>query len=322
MKKPSLSLILKAGFVGALLYFLFQKGLLSIEETKRALAEWQYVLPAVAGIASCSILGVVRWNWLLRAQGIHLPFKRTAQLTFVGMFFNIALPGAVSGDLVKAFYIGKEVEGARASAFGSILFDRMAGISALALVASGALLFSMDVERFTALRPLIFGAGLVTLAAYGYLFLVKPDHDPLLRFLRALERRFPRAGSLVRIYEGVRTYHHHPGTVLRVLAISLVIHWIVGWSCLQFAHALGEHHLSVRLLYVVVPLGLLVTAIPVMPAGVGTGHVAFAYLFKLLDSEAGGNVFSLFALTNILVGMIGGIVYLRFKAKEAPLPPA
>ncbi len=322
MKKPSVGLILKVAFVGALLYFLSRKGFLSLAETGRALAEWQYMVPAYAAILLCSFLGIARWKWLLDAQGIHLTWKRAAQLTFVGNFFNIALPGAVSGDLVKAFYIGREVEGARSRAFGSILFDRVAGISALALVASGAMFFSLDDVRVQGLRTIIFASGLATLAGYAYLFLIKPDHDPVLRLLRQLERRFPRAGSLVRIYEGVRTYHAYPATVLRVLLLSLAIHWLVGWACLQFAHALGEEFLSVRLLYVVVPLGLLVTAIPVMPAGVGTGHAAFVFLFKLLGSERGADVFSLFALAQITIGMLGGLVYLRFRAKEAPMPSA
>ena len=50
-----------------------------------------------------AFLGPIRWQLLLRAQGIKLSMGRTAQLTLIGNFFNIALPGAVSGDFVKAF---------------------------------------------------------------------------------------------------------------------------------------------------------------------------------------------------------------------------
>ena len=34
-------------------------------------------------------------------------------------------------------------------------------------------------------------------------------------------------------------------------------------------------------LLVVVPLGLVITAIPILPGGVGTGHVAFSTFFQL-----------------------------------------
>jgi hypothetical protein len=52
----------------------------------------------------------------------------------------------------------------------------------------------------------------------------------------------------------------------------------------------------------------------VAPAGLGTGHFAFAFLFGLLGSQRGGDVFSLYALCNILVGAIGGVIYMRFRS--------
>jgi uncharacterized membrane protein YbhN (UPF0104 family) len=80
-----------------------------------------------------------------------------------------------------------------------------------------------------------------------------------------------------------------------------------------FAQALGEQTLVFRSLFVVVPLGLLVTAVPVTPAGVGTGHGAFGYLFGLLGSTVGANVFSFVLLSNIVFAAAGGLVYLRYK---------
>jgi uncharacterized membrane protein YbhN (UPF0104 family) len=121
---------------------------------------------------------------------------------------------------------------------------------------------------------------------------------------------------VTQIYFGLRHYHNHRRTVLEVLALSVVIHLLVGWVCWHYAAALGETNLSLLALYVVVPLGLLVTAVPIAPAGVGTGHAAFLFLFGLLGCQRGADVFTLYALSNILLGAIGGIVYLRFRSHE------
>jgi uncharacterized protein (TIRG00374 family) len=240
-------------------------------------------------------------------------------LSFVGNFFNIALPGAVSGDFMKAFYLGKEVSGHRGSAFGAILFDRVAGLSALVLVSAGAAIFGHDhLARSVILgtRPFIVFAAIGVLIFYTYLFLVREHHDPFLSILKMIEARIPKLSAIVRIYRGLRHYHNHRMTVVNVLAISLVIHLLVGWVCLQFASALGEGTLHLLPIYVVVPLGLLVTAVPVAPAGVGTGHAAFSYLFNLLGSARGADIFTLFALSNLCIGALGGIVYLRFKSHQ------
>ena len=134
-----LKIFLKSFFVVGLLYFLVKKGFISVQATSQALQEWHVILPAIGALFVTSALGVIRWQWLLQAQNVHLPWSKTFQLTYIGTFFNIALPGAVSGDFVKAFYVGQILKGQKSKVFGTILLDRVAGLSALVLVSAGAL---------------------------------------------------------------------------------------------------------------------------------------------------------------------------------------
>jgi uncharacterized protein (TIRG00374 family) len=312
-------LFLKVAFVFGLLLLLVKKGFISVEQTHRALERWDLMVPAFFVICLTAVIGVFRWNILLKAHDIHLPFSRVFQLTFVGNFFNIALPGAVSGDFVKAMYVGKE-SGLKTKAFGSIVFDRVAGLSALVVLSATAFLIeytSMQGSAFLkAIQLTISVAALAVIVFYAYLFLVREKHDPLLIFFRHLGARFPKLIFFASVYEALRHYHNHRIAVLKVLVLSLCIHLMVGWLFLQFAMALGVTDIPLIALYVIVPLGLLVTSIPVMPAGVGTGHAAFLYLFSLLGSQRGADVFSLYALSQIMIGAFGGLVYLRFKSHE------
>jgi uncharacterized protein (TIRG00374 family) len=319
--KSKLVPVLKLLFVTGLMYFLIKKGFISVQATQQALLQWQKVLPAVAVMFACTALGVCRWQLLLKAQDIHLTWIRTFQLTMVGNFFNIALPGAVSGDFVKAFYIGKEIKGQRSKAFGSILFDRVAGLSALILVSGGALALGLSTflhsPLFSAIQMLIELGAACVIAFYAYLFLVKEKRDPLLKCFRLIEEKLPQFGAITRIYESIRNYHAHRTEVLKALALSVLVHLATGWCFLSFAQALGDHHIRLLSAYVVVPLGLLVTAIPIAPAGIGTGNIAFLYFFHLIGSERGADVFSLVALTNITIGALGGLIYFRFKSDES-----
>ncbi len=315
---------LKALFVFGLLYFLVKKGFISVELTRQAFGHWQLMTAGLLLFGFNFFLGAVRWHWLLQAHGLRLRFLRTLELTLVGNFFNIALPGAVSGDFVKAFYVGKDIGGKRSQAFGSILFDRVAGLSALVFVSGVAMTAGyssfissgVGVGVIRALRPFLVTSVLVVVAFYSYLFLVRDHHDPVLRVMRRLEKTLPKLHALTQIYLGLRYYHHHRGTVLKVFILSVFIHTLVGLSLLLFAGALGETTLPVLGLYTVFPLGLLITAIPVAPAGVGTGHYAFAQLFKLISSERGADVFTLMAISNLFFGGLGGLVYLRFRAHD------
>ncbi len=332
-KKPSvlkktISLALKLLFVGVVFYFLGKKGFISLSEIQRAITQLDRIIPATLALFTAVLLSTLRWQWLLQAQNIHLKLSRVCQLVFIGQFFNVALPGAVSGDFVKAFYIANEIQGQRARAFGSILFDRIVGLSALVLVSAGALGLNLVMAEhiqeflgtalFKGIQVFLSIAAVSVVIFFSYLFLLKEHHDPVSKLLKHLETKFSKLGSITRIYIGIRHYHHHRWTVTKALLLSVLIHLSVGYSCIQFAYALGETQLSVLSLYTVVPLGLLVTAVPIAPAGVGTGHVAFGGLFHLLGSQRGADVFSFYVLVQLLQGAVGGLVYLRFKGAKLP----
>lgn len=326
MKSSIIKNTLKIVFVVGLLYFLSRKGFISLQATRAAFMHWPNIAFAFAMMGVNVLLGAVRWQWLLRAQNIRLNWIRTIELTFVGNFFNIALPGAVSGDFVKAFYIGKDIPGQRTRAFGSIFFDRLAGLSALALLAAIAMIsglhsFASDAvgaHMLATIRPFILFAGACVVVFYSYLFLVKENHDPVLALCRSAEKLHPKANAITRIYESVRHYHNHRKTVFFVIAISLAIHTLVGTTLLTFANALGETQLNPLAVFVIFPIGLLITAIPIAPAGVGTGHAAFLSLFNLIGSARGADLFTLYALTQIFYGAVGGIFYLRFRSQAIP----
>jgi uncharacterized protein (TIRG00374 family) len=314
---------LKLAFVGLVFWWLAKKNLISIDAFVGGLQQWPLILLGFFALWTCTFISALRWRTLLGAQGIDLSVARILQLHFIGNFFNVALPGAVSGDFVKAFYIGREVAGNRAKAFGSILFDRILGLSALVIVSLVALLIGMEhfigTPVLSGVKAFVILAGIAVFVFYAYLFFVREDHDPLLRLFQSLERKYPKFGSVNRIYLGVRVYHSERGIVFKTLLLACAIHILAGCACLCFAKALGETQIPINGLFVVVPLGLLVTAVPVLPGGVGTGHAAFSFFFHLLGSNRGADIFSYYVLIQLFIGAVGGLVYLRFKAASPAL---
>ena len=122
--------------------------------------------------------------------------------------------------------------------------------------------------------------------------------------------------SINRIYNGIRAYKQHAAITFYSLLVSCVIHIFAASSCILFAAALEgpKKKLPFVAFYALAPLGLLTTAVPIAPAGVGTGHAAFSWLFLLMGYQSGANVFSLFVIYQLLWGALGGFVYLRYKS--------
>ena len=321
--KKILIQLLKISFVLIIFYWLSQKNWISLDALKNGFQNPVYLLVGLLCLMITTFLGAIRWHFLLKAQDIHLNIWRTFQLAWVGLFFNIALPGAVSGDLIKAIYVSKEVTGSRARAMGSILFDRIIGLSALVFVSFFSMLF--ELEKFThtpvlkGIKVFVLTLALGVFIFLSYLFMIRENWDPFLISLKKIESKIKWAGSLTRIYQSIRTYHHQKKSVLFVLFISVIIQLLCSYACLNFIYALGGEIPALNSIFVLSPLGLLATAIPLMPGGVGTGHAAFGLLFNQVGYSNGADVFSFFVMIQILIGATGGLVYLRFKSKEAPL---
>ncbi len=100
-----------------------------------ASGRWYLLVLAWALLVTPFWVTAVRWRGLLRPQGIDLPLSRCLQLTFVGQFYSILLPGVTGGDLVKIIYTAR-LTGSKTKSLITILLDRVVGLIALMTIAA------------------------------------------------------------------------------------------------------------------------------------------------------------------------------------------
>ncbi|NDG85368.1 MAG: UPF0104 family protein [Proteobacteria bacterium] len=140
--------------------------------------------------------------------------------------------------------------------------------------------------------------------------------DPLHGVLRYFTKRSERLGSIERLYLGVMGYRAYPKRILKAIALSVMIHLFLILLAFFVTEAISKDAIPVFAIAVIVPIGMLATAIPVLPAGVGTGHAAFLGLFHLVGSPLGAEVFSMIVIYQVLTGVIGGGVYLKVLSEK------
>ena len=111
MKKKIISLIQLAIGIG-LLVFIFSRMenkadlLAALDDAKEG---WPWLVLGAGGFFVCLSCCMVRWKWLLDARGMRLPLRRVFTLYFVGHFFNSFLLGATGGDVVKAWFVSRDL---------------------------------------------------------------------------------------------------------------------------------------------------------------------------------------------------------------------
>jgi uncharacterized membrane protein YbhN (UPF0104 family) len=269
-------------------------------------------LPTVAvtlvALFALALVTAWRWRWLVHALGLALSWADAARLTLYGIFFNLVVPGATGGDVVKAWYAARRT-GVPTKAVVSVLVDRVVGLFALVLLAAGALWIGPDRPGFADARRLV----LAVLAAGGaatVLFLSRRVRRGL--GLSALLARLPFQGVLREVDAAFVLYRKHPGALGLGVLVSLGNH--VG-SCLcawALARALGLEEVTVGVALALVPVVNLLSAIPLLPGGWGVGELAFAWFFSqvgVAPSEAVG-LSVVYRLALLASGLPGGALWL------------
>jgi uncharacterized membrane protein YbhN (UPF0104 family) len=84
-------------------------------------------------------LAAIRWAVLARPIGFREPVTVFIRRFFEGQFFSLCLPTSIGGDVVKAYRLSATTRG-RVLAGCTVLADRLAGLSALGVIALTALI--------------------------------------------------------------------------------------------------------------------------------------------------------------------------------------
>src|SRR5688572_14192518 len=94
-----------------------------------------WIALALIVYAAQQMIGVWRWERLLRAQHIEVERKKLAESIWVSMFFNNFLPSNIGGDVVRITDTAREA-GSKTLATTVVLVDRALGLTALLVVAA------------------------------------------------------------------------------------------------------------------------------------------------------------------------------------------
>src|SRR5690349_1175306 len=91
------------------------------------------LLAAIAFVLS-KIVAAYRLNIYFRNIRIHLPEKQNIRLYWLGMFYNLFLPGSISGDAYKVILLSKKFNTPYKKTTAAVLLDRFSGLLGLGLI--------------------------------------------------------------------------------------------------------------------------------------------------------------------------------------------
>jgi uncharacterized protein (TIRG00374 family) len=306
----------KLVIAAVLIAWLLHSGTLDLGALRLFLDRPELMVANLAVLAFAIVLGGLRWRLLLRLADVRLTVGRALQLHLTALFFNVVIPGNIGGDVLKSVYVARDAAPAKRPTVFLIAFvDRLIGVGSLVVIAFiVVLLRGGEVWAIPGLRELavivVVLAALTLLAPIVVLVLVRRTVD---RPEEATATRFGRLfGQLV---SATRLISAGPGTLLSALGLATLLHLAGMVMFAVLATAVSTHDVSLWSIASVYPLGMLTLFVPISPAGIGVGHVAFERLFAIVGLTGGANVFNLFLIGQTTPCLLGVLPYLTLRRR-------
>jgi len=305
--KRIFSILLRISISVALLIFLFtkvdRKSLFEvIKNCDKGLLFWAFLV-----FFFNYLFCLLRWIMLLKETGIHLPLSRVIISFSGGIFFNLFLPSAIGGDVMRSFDLAAHTRKTK-EVVATVILDRLSGSVGLLILIFFALFFGWKlVMDRSVLLPVLIILLILTI------ILLVLFNDRVYGLVNKLLSS-PNAGrirnSLRNLHNQMYEFKHKKAVIIKNLILSVLVQADTPLTFYLIALSMG---LKINLLYFFIFLPIIgaITMLPISIGGLGLRDVSTIYFFARAGvSRDLSFAMSLLNFLFILIyGAIGGLIY-------------
>lgn len=281
--KNILKTVLKFVISGCALYIVFRN--IDWELTQEILlsANPGWLALALIFFTGSKVISSYRLNIYFRNIGLSISEKYNLRLYWVGMFYNLFLPGGIGGDGFKVYLLNKQYDVKMKPLIQASLLDRVSGMAALVFLAGIGYVF---MDR-SGLPGWIYWVDLVGL------FLLIPAYSFVVgRFFPVFHSSF-----------WITNFHSLAVQLMQVISAFFILK----------ALGVNDLYLEYQVLFLI---SSVVAVFPFTIGGVGARELTFilGYQYFGIDENVAVAFSLLFFLITVIVSMGGG--FLRVNPKS------
>lgn len=281
-----------------------------------------FLLAALAVYILAIIINGLKWQVLLRAQSIRVPFGALLRFLFTGFFFNNFLPANVGGDVMRGYGLARYTD-RTADAAVSVIVDRVIGLVAYMSTAVIAAIVAVNFTGHDELQQVEWVA-ILALAALSLGFGVLLSRRLRSLIARLFQWRFlaPLAPIWGRVSDAFNAYRFRYDSLALAYGIALLgilsttfVNWLVSQS-------MGGL-MPLPIIFLFNPLIALVMTLPISIGGIGVSQTAYPFFFGLAGVPAAHATAVSIIMQGIqFVGSLpGGVLWLTGRRKPSPPEP-
>lgn len=232
-----------------------------------------YIVFVLLGMA----VSAKKWQIIARFKGFQRTFFGCFRTYLTGTFINNFLPGFVGGDMFRAYWLGKQREG-YALAISTVVFDRLSGLFAAAVLAIGFSLARYDAMAQSSIWTFIVVMLIVLIVIVTFWGMVWKNVSEI-PVVQGIVRFFPRK---LQTFLGEVRHSFRKEVLLPTMTLSLLFNIVgVGIANLILFQAFGQSIPAIDF-FAVIFLVNIIASIPVSVNNIGIKEWAYYTFFPLI----------------------------------------
>ena len=253
-------------------------------------------------------ISALKWSLFLNSKERNVSAIKLFNLYLMGYFINLILPSYIGGDVARSWYAGK-VSGQK-KAFSATIMERLTGFIAMMLMGVLAVFLVPDLSQEIRLAVVIIGLGLFL----GIFLIFNNSFFKIFKIIPFINKFYQQ---ILEVQDILKTSFKNKSLLSKTLFLSFLFHCFAVVNTYYAGVAVGWTNIPVADLFVVLPLILLIGAIPITPSGLGLQEGAFFYFLTMLGAspEEALGVGLVLRAKVYLLAIFGGIVFLLEKRK-------
>jgi uncharacterized protein (TIRG00374 family) len=278
-------------------------------------ADWRWLWLGWGCYGLVEGIATLRWQLLLRVQGVILSWWHAGVIVVIGLFFNLFLPGLVGGDAMRLYLVFKQAPGKKTRAALSIVLDRLLGLISILVLAALVVVFGFSwLSRHQETARITYLA--LALLAGSALFAIGLFVAVRFGLLKRLPRKFPFRRGIPNAAAAIDLYASRPAVCIGALGLTILSHltyYLTYYCAAASLHRASGMTPKVLDFMAIMPLVNSITGVPISFGGVGVRETLFQ---KLLGDLAGmplapaALAASLGYAIQASWGVLGGLAYL------------
>lgn len=250
-------------------------------------------------------INTFKWQVLLAGPGTHLTYRDLLRLNFIGLFYNLVLPGQVGGEVIKGVALSR-MGVSKVAAAVSVVADRVTGLLALFLL--GLFGIALSPQLAAGRTELLPWVAVLTLALVVVSVVLVTGRAPALALTvgRALKLSGGRLDFLSRVT--ALPQDRELSAMLAPMGLSLVVQGSIVLMNLFVCMALDVRVSYLTLLWIVAVVSLL-QSLPISIAGIGIREGAYVFLLNQVGvpTSLALGVSLLVFVVQVVLASIGGV---------------